>query len=100
MINLPIGGIALITVIIFFKDPQRDYSNLTLKQKVEKMDLLGALFFICGVACLLLALQWGGSTYAWSDSKVLGCLIGFALIIAVLIFLQFRYGDRYDVHHA
>ena len=57
------------------------------------MDLLGAFFLICGIVCLLLALQWGGITYAWSDSRVWGCLLGFGLIIAVFIALQFWRGE-------
>ena len=58
------------------------------------MDLLGAFFLICSIICLLLALQWGGTTYAWSDSKVWGCLLGFGLIITVFIGLQFWRGDK------
>ncbi|MCJ1392052.1 hypothetical protein MMC18_004919 [Xylographa bjoerkii] len=68
-INLPIGGIAVATVFIFFKNPQREQSNLTFRQKIDQMDLVGAFFLICAIVCLLLALQWGGSTYAWSNSK-------------------------------
>ncbi|MCJ1318774.1 hypothetical protein MMC15_004105 [Xylographa vitiligo] len=93
-INLPIGGIAVATVFIFFKNPRREISGLTFRQKIDQMDLLGAFFLICAIVCLLLALQWGGSTYAWSDSKVWGCLLGFVLIISIFITLQFKRGDR------
>jgi len=93
-INLPIGAIAIITVIIFFKNPQREHSDLSFKQKIDQMDLPGAFFLICSIVCLLLALQWGGTTYVWSNSKVWGCIIGFVLLIAVFIGLQFHRGDR------
>ncbi|CAG8949328.1 hypothetical protein HYFRA_00004954 [Hymenoscyphus fraxineus] len=93
-INLPFGGIAVIAIIAFFKPPKRKESNLSIKEKVLEIDLLGAFFLICAIICLLLALQWGGSTYPWKDSKVWGCLLGFGLIISLFIGQQFRRGDR------
>ena len=96
-INLPFGGVALATVFFFFKNPKRKHSDLTFKQKILEMDLAGAFFLICGIVCLLLALQWGGSTYPWRDSKVWGCIIGFGLLIMIFIGIQFRRCDRYAV---
>jgi len=93
-INLPFGGIALAAVFFFFNPPPRKEVKMSIKQKILEIDLLGALFLICAIVCLLLALQWGGSTYPWKDSKVWGCLIGFAILIAIFIAQQFRRGDR------
>ena len=67
---------------------------MTIKQKILEIDLVGALFLICSIVCLLLALQWGGSKYPWKDSKVWGCLLGFGLMITIFILQQFRRGDR------
>ena len=94
-INLPFGAIALSTVFFFFKNPVRKHSNLTLRQKINEMDLPGAFLLICGITCLLLALQWGGSTYPWSDSKVWGCILGFGVLIIIFIILQIKLGDRF-----
>ena len=93
-INLPFGGIALFTVFFFFTNPERKHADMSFKQKLQQIDLAGAFLLICAVVCLLLALQWGGSTYPWHDSKVWGCLLGFGLIIACFIGLQFKLGDR------
>jgi Fungal trichothecene efflux pump (TRI12) len=93
-INLPLGGIAIAVVFFFFKNPERKHSKLTTKQKIGEIDLLGAFFLICAIICLLLALQWGGSVYPWSDSKVWGCLLGFGLILTVFCYMQFRLGDK------
>lgn len=93
-INLPFGAMSILAVSLFFKPPPRKSTGLTLKQKILEIDLLGAFFLICSIVCLLLALQWGGTTYAWKDSKVWGCLLGFGLLIIIFIALQFRRGDR------
>jgi hypothetical protein len=54
---------------------------------------LGAFFLICAIVCLLLALQWGGTTYPWSDSKVWGCILGFGLLISLFTAVQLWKGD-------
>ena len=92
-INLPLGATAFFAVLIFFKPPPRKVASLTLRQKVAEFDILGAILLICSVVCLLLALQWGGTTYAWQDSKIYGLFIGFGLIISLFIYVQFRRGD-------
>jgi MFS family permease len=78
-INLPFGGLTIVTVAGFFKSPKRDFSHIPFKSKIKEMDLIGASFLIGAIVCLLLALQWGGFTYPWRDSKVWGCLLGFGL---------------------
>lgn len=93
-INLPFGGVALATVFFFFSNPPRRYTDMTTKEKLKQIDFLGAIFLICAIVCLLLALQWGGSTYPWHDSRVSGCLLGFALIISAFIGVQIRLKDR------
>lgn len=94
-INLPFGGVGLMAILFIFKVPKRaNHSSLSFWQKLTRIDLLGASFLIPGIICLLLALQWGGTKYPWSDSKVWGCLLGFGLILAVFVVLQVRRGDE------
>ncbi|KAE9977253.1 hypothetical protein EG328_002148 [Venturia inaequalis] len=93
-INLPFGGIAVLIVFFFFKNPARDYDHLSLIEKIQKVDLPGAFFLITSIICLLLALQWGGLTYAWKNSKVWGCLLGFGLLFIVFTALQIRRGEN------
>ncbi|RVX66413.1 hypothetical protein B0A52_09643 [Exophiala mesophila] len=92
-INLPIGAIAITVVFFFFHNPKRKHSNLTLKEKIAHLDLLGAFFLITSIVCLLLALQWGGTTYPWSNSRVWGCILGFALLMATFTAIQLWKGD-------
>jgi hypothetical protein len=85
-----VGAITIATVFFFFKNPEREHTDLTFKQKIGNIDLLGAFFLISAIVCLLLALQWGGVTYPWKSSRVYGCLIGFGLVLIVFIAIQLK----------
>ncbi|RMZ79786.1 hypothetical protein DV738_g3197, partial [Chaetothyriales sp. CBS 135597] len=93
-INLPVGAVAITAVFFFFKNPERKHSKLTLSEKVGQIDLLGAFFLITSIVCLLLALQWGGTTYPWSHSKVWGCILGFVLLMITFTAIQFWKQDK------
>ncbi|KAE8549500.1 hypothetical protein EYB25_008022 [Talaromyces marneffei] len=93
-INLPIGGLTVATVVIFFSSPAKQTPKQSLVQKLRGLDAAGAVLLISAIICLLLALQWGGTTYSWSDSKVFGCLIGFGLLLIAFSVLQVYLGDH------
>ena len=84
-------------VFFFFSNPERKYSHVPFKERIKNIDVAGAVFLICAIVSLLLALQWGGFTYPWSNSKVWGTLLGFGLIIAVFVVIQFYQKDRATV---
>jgi hypothetical protein len=93
-INLPFGAIAVLIVFFFFKSPKRSFTEISLKQKLLEMDVVGAGFLISAIVCLLLSLQWGGLQYPWSEPKVWGCMLGFFLLVIIFIGIQIRLGDR------
>lgn len=78
-------------VAIFFKAPHRaQAAALTWQEKVKQFDLIGTVFFIPAIICLLLALQWGGTTYAWGNARIIVLFIVFAICIAIFIYIQIR----------
>lgn len=93
--SLPIGAVSLV-VIYFFLRIQRENNpeNLSFMQRVLKLDLIGASILIPAVICLLLALQWGGSTYPWNSSRIIGLFVGSGLLIIIFIHSQIRFGDK------
>jgi hypothetical protein len=49
-------------------------------KREHKVDWAGAALLVAAVVCLLLALSWGGSQYAWSSPMIVGLFVGFALL--------------------
>jgi hypothetical protein len=93
-INLPIGAITIAGVAIFLQNPERLENNKSIKTRVKELDYYGAAFLIPAVVCLLLALQWGGTKYAWNSATIIGLFCGFGAIIPIFIYIQIRLGER------
>lgn len=58
------------------------------------MDPLGTALLLCTIICLILALQWGGVTKAWSHRDVIGTLVGFGVLLVVFIALEIWLDER------
>ncbi|GAA5917548.1 hypothetical protein JCM6882_001725 [Rhodosporidiobolus microsporus] len=89
-LNLPLTGIALLLVLLFLKvkEPQT-----TMKEKLEQMDYVNLLFVAASTATIL-ALTWGGVTYAWTSYRVL-----VPLVLGLLGMLAFLWIERSFVNH-
>lgn len=61
----------------FLENKHIDRPHVPVWQHVMRLDPIGTLFFIPSVVSLLLALQWGGSTYDWSDWRIILLLVVF-----------------------
>ncbi|KAI0377283.1 MFS general substrate transporter [Hypomontagnella monticulosa] len=89
-INLPFGGVAILAILVLFKPPKRpELDSIPLKEKLNKIDVVGTLLFIPSIICLLLALQWGGSTYAWNNGRIIALFVVFGVV--GIAFLTFEY---------
>ncbi|KAK4230399.1 major facilitator superfamily transporter [Podospora fimiseda] len=87
-INLPLGAVAFAFIAVLLKVPDRDSQKLPLKKKILQLDLLGASALLPGTVALLLALQWGGLEYKWSDGRVVACLVLGILLLAAFVGVQ------------
>lgn len=98
-INLPLGGVTLVTVALFLNIPTRTKtgSPASIMQVLQKFDLLGTVFLMPAITCLLLALQWGGSQYPWSGWRIILLLCVFGVCFVVWGFIQVRQGDTATV---
>lgn len=87
-INLPIGGIAIVVLVLILHLPKAKKAGTPWRQQVLQLDPIGTVFFVSGIVCLLLALQWGGSTYAWGNGRIIALLVLFVVCISVFIGVQ------------
>ncbi|KAJ6444718.1 DNA ligase (Polydeoxyribonucleotide synthase) [Purpureocillium lavendulum] len=93
-INLPIGAVSLLTMSFLFSDPRsRSADDLTLAQKIKALDLVSNCLFIPSLTALFIALSWAGTKYPWSDGKVIGLFVVFAVLLGAFLFNQYRRGD-------
>ena len=92
-INLPIGGFTVFAMLLFLDVESPKRGKLTFFQQMQKLDPLGALCFFPSIICLVLALQWGGTTYAWSDPTMIGLLVTFAILFVAFIVVEARTPD-------
>ncbi|KAJ4244562.1 hypothetical protein NW762_014417 [Fusarium torreyae] len=84
--NLPVGGAAVACLIVLFpKFPANE--SVSIQQEIKQLDPFGNLVFLPGVICLILALQWGGEKYPWSEARIIVLIVlaGVFLITFVAI---------------
>ncbi|KAI9792094.1 MAG: MFS sugar transporter [Peltula sp. TS41687] len=93
-INLPIGAITIAVIFFFFHSPHREVAAMPLRQRLKYFDPWGTAVFLPAIICLLLALQWGGSKYAWGNGRIIALLVLFGVLLIPFITLQFFQKDR------
>ena len=82
-INLPIGAISAFIILLFFKTPSSAKpKSATLREKLLQMDPVGVILVMGAVISYILALHYGGQSYAWNSSQVVGLLVGFVVLSA------------------
>lgn len=64
-----------------------------MRKRLLQLDPIGNLLLITAVVMLLLALQWGGTKYAWSESKIVGLLAGTGVMSIIFILWQLYRGQ-------
>ncbi|KAM0512021.1 hypothetical protein ACHAPE_009265 [Trichoderma viride] len=78
-LNLPVGAVAFVFMFLFLRMPKKAHPPATVSEQILRLDPFGTFFFIPSIVSLLLALQWGGSTYAWSNWRIILLFIMFGL---------------------
>ncbi|KAJ7729391.1 putative MFS multidrug transporter [Mycena maculata] len=89
-INLPMGAATVLIIILFFNPPgaSRVAGQMRLVDHIQQFDPWGTVIFIPAIVCLLLALQWGGSKYPWSDGCIIALLVLFGILIVIFMGIQ------------
>ncbi|KAJ3495303.1 hypothetical protein NLG97_g3490 [Lecanicillium saksenae] len=92
-INLPFGGVTVFALLFFLPPIKRPaVDTLSLSAKIKKIDFIGLLLFVPTVTCLLLAMEWGGSTYAWSNPRIIALFVLFGILAITFVVFQWYRG--------
>ena len=90
-INIPLGLSALILFIVWLPTTLSMGTPLQLSwATLRQIDVAGAATIVVGTICLLLGLTWGGQTYPWTSSLIIGLFVA-----TVLLFLLFFYVETH-----
>ncbi len=78
----------MVLIMFLLKPTEAPNKGLTIRQQLARLDLLGELFLLPCIVCLLLALQWAGSTYAWSDGRIIALFTLFGVLFIAFVLVQ------------
>lgn len=78
----------MVILCFILKVPARTLEKVSIKEQIHQLDPIGTVIFIPSITCLLLALQWGGINYAWSDGRIIALLVLAAVLFIAFIGVQ------------
>ncbi len=81
-INLPIGIVALLVTSVVL--------DLPFRRVRHAIDYLGAALLVAAVTCILLVTVWGGTSYAWGSSTIIGLGVAGLVLLAAFVWQERR----------
>jgi MFS family permease len=90
-INLPLGAVVIV-VILYLLQINNKRSNTevkTIRQIIVFLDPIGFVMLLSCITCLLLALQYGGTKYLWSNGRMIALLVLFSILLIAFIASQY-----------
>lgn len=74
--------------------PPEKQDSLSLLRNVMRFDPIGTALFVPAIVCMLLALQWGGTTYPWANGRVIALFVLFGILLITFIGVQIWLGNN------
>ena len=85
---IAINAIALLSWVLFYHPStfEEKHHNESKLQYIKNFDYIGSRLFIAGTILFLIGLSWGGASYPWKSSHVIGAIVsgGVSLILFLL----------------
>ncbi|KAK9239555.1 major facilitator superfamily domain-containing protein [Lipomyces kononenkoae] len=94
-INLPIGAVSFVILLWVLHFPP--VTPVSIRQQIDQLDPFGTLCFLPSIVCLLLALQWGGTTYAWQNGRIIALFVLAGVLFIAFIVIQIWKDDNATV---
>ncbi|TGJ79584.1 hypothetical protein E0Z10_g9177 [Xylaria hypoxylon] len=75
-LNLPVGGVTIAILVMLFKNSKNQkVSDDSFIYKLKQLNIFPLFIFTGSIVSLLLALEWGGTTYSWGSGKIIALLV-------------------------
>jgi MFS family permease len=87
-LNIIVAGIATTLFFLFYHPPTYNmlHTKHSKKSIFKMFDLGGLLLFTAGLVIFLIGISWGGTVYPWKSGKVIGTIVGGAMMLVIFVF--------------
>jgi MFS family permease len=92
-INLPFGAVTVASFVPI-RMPEQTKRPWTPRTLFWDLDLPGFAIFAPACVMLLLAVNWGGTEYAWSSATIIGMLCGGLVTFGIFAFWELRQQEQ------
>ncbi|TDZ39280.1 Efflux pump apf11 [Colletotrichum spinosum] len=93
-ISLPVCGALFLVLAFLFHPPKSGGPTMHVGAKIKQLDFIGGVGLVGSITCLLLALEWGSTRYAWKDAKMVGLLVAFGVSFVAVAAYQHWLGEK------
>ncbi|KAI1323797.1 MFS toxin efflux pump [Xylariaceae sp. FL0255] len=94
-INVPVGGVTILVLVVLFKNSKNQkIPQRSLAFKLKQLNLFALFIFSGSIVSLLLALEWGGSTYPWNSSTIITLLVVAGISFGIFLVFEIIRKDR------
>ena len=75
----------VLLLVVHLKSSSR---TLNLRYASKNLDIIGMLMLVANLTLLIVALNLGGDTYAWSSPVVIGLLVGSSVALLGFVYAE------------
>ncbi|KAI0857695.1 MFS general substrate transporter [Xylaria cubensis] len=94
-INLPLGAVIYVAFFLFITPPATTATAFTsFRDLLQTLDLPGLITLMPAVVTLLLALQWGGIDYPWSNGRIIALLVLSGVLAIAFVAIELWQGEK------
>lgn len=95
-INLPLGAITAAAIVLLLHLPSKGspLEKHSIPEILWSLDPLGFIAFVPSIICVLLALEWGGTTYAWNSGQIIALFTVFGVTLLAFAGIQSWLGEK------
>ena len=83
-INLPIAAL-FAPAYIFILPSINQLANTTLAKKLRMLDWIGTVIFLAGCTCFSMAINFGGTVFAWDSGSSIALIVMTGLLLTAFI---------------